>query len=243
MIAAPVIGHRAAAGVAPENTLAAVRAAADLGLRWIEVDVQLSADGQPVIHHDATLERCTNGHGELAAHSCAELLALDAGSHFDGRFAGEPMPSLQAMQALCAQLGLGLNLELKVASGRDAAALAVTALQAMAAAPGVDVLVSSFDRDALQASRQHSATVQLGLLCETWPADLVGLHAELRLVSVHCDGRTLQPAQVEQAHALGLDVYAWTVNEVAQAQALWAMGADGIISDYPQPLLAAAPHS
>lgn len=240
MIAAPVIGHRAAAGVAPENTLAAVRVAAAAGLRWIEVDVQLSADGHAVIHHDATLERCTNGHGALAAHSCAELLALDAGSHFDSRFAGEPMPSLQGLLALCAQLGLGINLELKVAPGRDAAALAVTALQAMAEAPGVDVLVSSFARDALRASRRHSAAVQLGLLCETWPADLAGLHDELRLVSVHCDGRTLQPAQVEQAHALGLDVYAWTINETGTAQALWALGVDGIITDYPQRLLAAA---
>src|SRR5690625_4611994 len=164
MIAAPVIGHRGAAAIAPENTLAAVRAAADHGVRWIEVDVRLCADGRAVVHHDAMLERCTNGHGKLADHDYAELAQLDAGSHFDPRFAGERMPLLRDVLALCGERNIGVNLELKVAEGKSPAALVKEALDVLAAhgpAPG-QILVSSFNDAALVACRARDASLQLG---------------------------------------------------------------------------------
>src|SRR5699024_11029838 len=156
-------GHRGAAAIAPENTLAAVRAAADHGVRWIEVDAQLCADGSAVIHHDATLERCTDGHGQLADYGYAELAKLDAGSHFAPRFAGERIPWLRDVLRLCCEHGMGINLELKVAAGRDAQALAAEVLKVLAAhgpAPA-RVLLSSFDETALAACRVRDADVQL----------------------------------------------------------------------------------
>lgn len=234
MMAAPVIGHRGAAGIAPENTLAAVRVAADHGVRWIEVDAQLSADGRAVVYHDATLERCTNGQGELAAYSHAELTELDAGSWFDRRFAGERVPLLSDLLALCQERHVGINLELKVAEGRDPEALAIAALQDMAAHDAVDVLVSSFSKAALVACRRTDPAVRLGWLCVTWPQDLAAINRELKLVSVHCDEGTLEQRHVEQARALGLKVYAWTVNEPERVQLFQDWGVSGVITDYPQ---------
>lgn len=236
MIAATVIGHRGAAGIAPENTLAAVRAAADLGVRWIEVDAQLCMDGRAVVYHDATLERCTNGAGRLADYDYAALSRLDAGSHFDPRFAGERVPLLRDLLRLCCEHGIGVNLELKVAKGRDPEALAAQALRELAAhgpAPA-RVLVSSFDEAALVACRARDANVQLGLICETCPDDLAATHDRLQLATLHCDWQTLERHDVERTQALGLEVYAWTVNQPDQAQTLWDWGVSGVITDCPQ---------
>ncbi|MGE5147834.1 MAG: glycerophosphodiester phosphodiesterase family protein, partial [Candidatus Eiseniibacteriota bacterium] len=91
MIAYPLpklVGHRGAAALAPENTLAGFRAAAAAGVTAVEFDVRLSADGVPMVIHDATVERTTTGRGPVAAQSAAALGALDAGAWFGPRFRG-----------------------------------------------------------------------------------------------------------------------------------------------------------
>ena len=89
-----IIAHRGASAAAPENTLAAIARAADLGARSVELDVMLSADGVPVIIHDTDLARTTNGTGPVAALAFEQLARLDAGSWFGAAFAGERIPSL-----------------------------------------------------------------------------------------------------------------------------------------------------
>ena len=113
-----VVAHRGASAAAPENTLAAMRRAAEMGARWAECDVRLSADGVPVVIHDGTLDRTTDGRGALAAHTAAELARLDAGSWRDAAFAGEPVPTLAALLEEARRLGLGLN-EIGRASCRE----------------------------------------------------------------------------------------------------------------------------
>jgi len=115
-----VIGHRGARAVAPENTLASIRAAKSLGCSWVEVDVMLTKDKVPVIHHDNTLNRCTNGEGNLWDYTVAELGQLDAGSHYDEAsgfpatlYPGERIPTLTGLLQCCRDLELGLNLEVK----------------------------------------------------------------------------------------------------------------------------------
>src|SRR6516162_9968344 len=121
-----VIAHRGASGTCPENTLAAFRRAEALGAHMIELDVQLSRDGEVVVMHDWTLARTTSGRGRVGARTAAELHALDAGSWFSQAFAGEPVPSLREVLAAT---GLPVNVELKSRGddGLEARALAVVA--------------------------------------------------------------------------------------------------------------------
>lgn len=107
-----VIGHRGAAAHAPENTLESIRCAAAFGVAMVEIDVQLSKDEVPVIIHDDTLERTTTGRGPVIDFTWRELQALDAGTPFGRPFAGERIPDLPAVLALCRELKLGLNVEI-----------------------------------------------------------------------------------------------------------------------------------
>lgn len=109
-----LIAHRGAPRVAPENTLAALEAAYQRGATWVECDVQLTADGIPVIFHDDTLQRTTNGRGRLCTFRYEELATLDAGRWFSAAFAGEPIPRLEDWLALALRHQMGVNLELKL---------------------------------------------------------------------------------------------------------------------------------
>lgn len=112
-MATEIIAHRGNAAEAPENTLAAVRLAVEAGADGVEIDVQASRDGVPVVIHDETLERTTDGRGLVAEHTLAELQALDAGAWFDARHAGERIPTLEAVLALLRPTALAIHIELK----------------------------------------------------------------------------------------------------------------------------------
>ena len=132
---APVIGHRGAAAAAPENTLASLRKAKELGASWVEFDVKLTRDGVPILMHDERLERTTNGRGEVAQATLAELQELDAGGWFGPAFRGERVPTFEAALGLCAELGLGINVEIKPCPGREAETARV-AVETLCAAAG-----------------------------------------------------------------------------------------------------------
>ena len=121
LIEPPVIGHRGAAGHAPENTLASLRAAAALGVRWVEFDAKLTGDGQVVLFHDETLERTTDGSGPVADMALEDLRALDAGGWFGEPFRGERIPTLSETLAVLGELKLGANVEIKPDPGREEA--------------------------------------------------------------------------------------------------------------------------
>ena len=143
-----VMGHRGAAGAAPENTLAGLRAAAAFGVTWVEFDVMLSGDGVPVLVHDDNLKRSTGRNALMAETPFAALADLEAGVWFAPGFAGEPIPSLEAALALALDLGLTPNVEITPTPGADAATavgvLEVIARHWPAARPGP--LISSFRR-------------------------------------------------------------------------------------------------
>src|SRR5262245_59134058 len=108
-----VLAHRGGGTLAPENSLAGLRAAARYGFRGVEFDAKLTRDGVVVLLHDETLDRTTNGHGLVAQAHWAALERLDAGSWRDRRFAGEAVPTLTAALLLCSNLGLWPNVEIK----------------------------------------------------------------------------------------------------------------------------------
>ncbi len=164
-----VIGHRGASAYAPENTLAAFNRAFEMGADGIELDVVLSKDGVPIVIHDDTLDRTTNGSGSVGAMDCAAISQLDAGAWFDRQFSGERVPTLE--QVLC-QLTRGLiNVEIKYTAVRldndrleQAVASVIEQTHSQAR-----VLVSSFHPLALYRLSRRHPQLQRGLLYRSTP--------------------------------------------------------------------------
>ena len=234
-----VIGHRGASGSAPENTLAAVRLAAEMGARWVEVDVMVSRDGHPVIHHDDFLGRCTDGSGPLLAHDLAALSRLDAGAWFGERYAGERLPTLEALIALLKELGLGLNLELKPVAGWEGpTARAVAKVLAACWPPRQPLLVSSFSERALSTFAARLPGAPRGYLTTVVPPDWRERLAASSCRTLHCEaGPLLRRESVAALKAAGIGVLCYTVNDPDQAETLLDWGATGVFSDHPERLL------
>ncbi len=171
-----VIGHRGACGHAPENTLASIREAAALGVRWVEFDTKLSRDGHVILFHDDKLKRTTGAPGAVADRDLAELQALDAGGWYSDAFKGEPVPTLRQAMAVLAGLGLGANVEIKASPGReDETGRMVAGLLRDAWPAGLPVpLISSFDPVALAAARDVASDIPRALLVFGIPATGAG---------------------------------------------------------------------
>jgi len=235
------IAHRGASARAPENTLAAFTEAIRLGADLIECDVHLSADGVPVIIHDDTVDRTTNGRGAVSALACARLRRLDAGAWFSSRFRGERIPTLE--EALeCARGRCGLNLEIKGPSGRrrDGPAAPGLTLMARTVAAALKrtgfrepVIVSSFSTQALRAARSQMPHVRLGHLASRSLRGLRSVHRALGLYAVHPHVRLAASRRVRLAHRLGLLVLFWTANDLRLMRRLLALGCDGLMTDDP----------
>jgi glycerophosphoryl diester phosphodiesterase len=215
-----VIGHRGAAGHAPENTLRSVEAALRLGVAAVEVDVHV-VEGRLVVIHDERLERTTNGRGRLDEHTFAELRALDAGR-------GERIPTLD--EVLDAVRGHAeLVVELK---GADTAAPAAALLRARGAAAD-DVVVSSFDHVELARLRALLPAVRRGALVAGVPLGYAAFARDLGAHSVHMSAEFLRAPFVDDAHRRGMVVWVYTVNRPDDAARVRALGADGVFSDVP----------
>lgn len=230
-----VLAHRCGGSLAPENTLAGLAVSAALGCRGVEFDVMLSGDGSPVLIHDETLERTTNGTGLVAATPDRVLFALDAGVRRDARFRGERIPSLAEALARCKALGLALNLEIKPSQGMDeATAEAVVERLQGAGGEGVPaLLVSSFSRAALQRVADLAPALPLGVLVESLPPDWRETCVALNAVSLNAHHATLTPDLVREVHEAGLRLVCYTVNEPSRARELFAWGVDCVITDRP----------
>ncbi len=230
-----VIAHRGASGSAPENTLAALERAAQLGARAVEIDVMLSADGRPVIIHDSDLARTTNTKGPVAGASLAEIQALDAGSWFAPEFAGERVPTLDDALDFIAARGMALNLEIKPTRGKDRETAEVAAqVLAQRWPDGMPLLVSSSSETALGAMRRALPGLPLGLISRAVPGDWRRRLEGLGCVSLHAAHERISPAAAGRIRKAGFGLLAYTVNHPARAEALFQMGVNAIFTDHPQ---------
>jgi len=220
------IAHRGGGSLAPENTLAGIRLAARLGFRAVEFDVMLSGDGTPVLIHDETLERTTTGSGPVAATPDATLFALDAGG-------GERIPRFTEAAALCRELGLLANVEIKPASGYErptAEVVARLSAELWRGAP-VQPLLSSFSLEALEIARDLAPEIERGVLFEAVPADWLSEMHRLQAVSLHCDGDLLTDPVLAEARGRGIPVLCYTVNAPEKANALFGRGVSALFTD------------
>ena len=227
-----VIAHRCGGALAPENTLAGLPIAAALGYRAVEFDVMLSGDSTPWVIHDETLERTTNGRGNVCETSDLILRTLDAGAHQHRAYAGEPLPTFEAVACACQALGLHANVEIKPAQGFEQITGETVARQILALWGSAQLpLVSSFSEESLVAARRVAPQLPLGYLCVRPPEDWMRRMDALAAYSLHCAARKLDDSVIATAQAAGIPVLCFTVNDRQDAEALLARGVTAVFSD------------
>ncbi len=237
----PVTGHRGAKGHAPENTLAGLRKAVELGARWVEFDVKLTADNELVLFHDDKVNRTSDGKGPVAGMTLSDIRKLDAGRWFSPDFTGEPVPTLAEAMDYLAATGIGANVEVKASPGREAesGAAIARALAGRWFGGPAPMLISSFSADSLAAARQAAAQVPRGFLTLKFPKDWATRLRELQCATFHVLDRRLTEARVRAIREVGWRAMAYTVNDPARARELLSWGVESVITDYPDRILAA----
>lgn len=220
------VGHRGAAGYAPENTLASLQYAINLGLDFAEFDVRRSQDGVLILLHDKTVDRTTNGKGPVDHFSFRDLKALDVGH-------GNSIPSVEKALRL-ADGKIGLILELKAPGiGQDCIEI-VRHLRFHG-----PVIYASFLLEELANLHDADQRVSAMALFSNLPSDPRGIVARVRPThATHVGLRhdTVTPELIQDLHQAGRLVFAYTANEPADIERLKTAGIDGIISDYPDRL-------
>lgn len=225
----PCVAHRGFSYAAPENTMAAIKLAMEEPyVHWVEVDVQLSKDGVPLLIHDFTLNRTTNGRGPVRDKTWAELQQLDAGSWKSRKYAGERLVSLDDFLD---QIGgrLKANIEIKTQGnmypGIEEKIVAAVKRKRMEH----EVVLTSFEPRVLAQVREISRDIRTGLIIDGSPKDLL-----LRLRMLGCsflsiNHRYLSSDLAVKAIKQGVDVMAWTVDDGKRMKRIAAMNQDILI--------------
>jgi len=227
-----IVAHRGASSLAPENTMAAVYKALELGIPWVEIDVHRTRDSVLVILHDETLDRTTNGKGEVARKRLNELAELDAGSWFGPEFAGEPIPTLEEVLLACKDKAVVL-IELK---GARTEKLTVELVRELDMTD--QVIIQSFDHQAVAKAKTLAPEIPTFILvrqdnnaqglvntAKFYNADGIGIRRNL-----------LTPELIVLAHEESLVIIPWTVDDPTEMKEFLQLGVDGIITNYPQVL-------
>ncbi|MEH6780203.1 MAG: glycerophosphodiester phosphodiesterase family protein [Rhodoglobus sp.] len=234
--AAFVAGHRGDATVAPENTLEALTLALDSAADYVETDVQLTADGVPVLMHDWTVDRTTNGTGPVWTYTYEELSALDAGSWFGDDFAGATVPSLEQFLNVLRWSTKNAILELKGSWTDEHVALVADLIARNGVAN--HVILGSFDIMTLQAVQRVSPELPGMLIVRDIVGDPAQLAAAAGAVALVTSKKAIMrnPELVQQVHDAGLGILIYTLNDSDTWSDAVALGVDGIVTDRPAEL-------
>ena len=227
-----IVGHRGVAGTHPENTMASIQQAIALGLDWIEVDVQPTKDGELVICHDHTIDRCSNGKGRVDSYTLADLKALDFGSWFDTQFSGELILTLDDLLHIAEQHNLGLNLEVKVDQHDSQAVVKQLKKQLeQSPIPKNKLLLSSFSHDVMRELHQHCGAYRLAVISERLNDSVRLLLSEINAFSCNLNYFWLAESHIKELRDNGYQVWCFTVNTPESFPLL--ENVDAIFSDFP----------
>ena len=203
------------------------------GYRMVEFDVKLSRDGVAVLLHDDDLDRTTDGHGPALDLHYAELAQLDAGGWHSPEFAGEPIPTFEAVARYAIVNGIACNVEIKPCPGREAETGDIVARLADEFWTGVHKrpLLSSFSEEALAAAQAAAPDLPRALLVEKVPHDWQARLRRYGCVGLNINQIDATPELARAVHAAGYRLAAWTVNDPDRARLLFSWGVDAIFSD------------
>jgi glycerophosphoryl diester phosphodiesterase len=221
------IGHRGAKGHLAENTLESIKKALDLGVDGIEIDVHRCASGQLVVFHDFTLDRMSNGTGEVSKHTLNQLKQVEVKGHCQ-------IPTLSEVLTFVNNKCL-LNIELK---GQDTAAEASRLIDFFVEKKGWEyknIIVSSIQKELLQTVYNTNKKIPLGVITDTNIDAAIVFAKTIKAVSIHPDYTMLTLEIVEKLKE-DFKVYTYTVNNLKPIKRIKSYGVDGIISDFPNRL-------
>jgi glycerophosphoryl diester phosphodiesterase len=227
-----LVGHRGAMGHAPENTFASFEIAHAMGVDMVECDVHLSADGVPVVIHDETLDRTTDGRGLVGDRVLADLRVLDAGAWRGADFRGQRLPTLDELIRWC-RARLPLSIEIKNGPVFYPG-IAERVVELVRRHEMIDrTIVISFDHLTARRVKELEPSIATGILYHGRLADGPGA-AQAALADALMPSYAFGTADVcQHAHAAGLAVSVWTIDDPAVARALAANGVDAIATNYP----------
>jgi glycerophosphoryl diester phosphodiesterase len=219
--------HRGASFLAPENTMAAFSLAVECGADGLELDIHLSCDGVPVVIHDETLDRTTDGQGQVGNKSLRQIQLLDAGSWFSDEFAGETIPALEdVLEAFSGRVRL--NLEIKEFRA------GVAVLELLTHYPDTDCVVSSFDYRLLERLRAADEKLPIAVLYVSgnW-RHAVRLASGLQAVAFHPEAAQVGRPMISACRQAQLPVYVWTIDHPVHARSLFRAGVAGVFTNDP----------
>ena len=233
MIKTKVQAHRGFSAIAPENTLPAFRKAVEIGADGIECDIHLTRDGKYVVCHDGSIDRTSNGSGEISEMTFEELRKFDFGVKFSPEFKGTAIPALEEMLEVVKPLEV-INIEIKHFQhpmGLDAALnLLYDTLVKMDVLDRV--IVSSFNKLSLKRLKQLHGDVYTCLLY-THMSRSAACAQKLGCDAIHPAFEFLSKATINSAHKRGMKVNCWTPNGEDEIEYMIKQGCDGIITNYP----------
>tara|TARA_B100001750_G_scaffold13286_1_gene9513 strand:+ start:745 stop:1494 length:750 start_codon:yes stop_codon:yes gene_type:complete len=232
-----IIGHRGACAYAPENTLASIQSAADMGIEWVELDVKLTADDVPIIFHDDNLIRITDHDALVKDVPYSAIKELDAGSWFADSFVDEKIPTLEEAVELIIELGLGLNLEIKPCAGREVETAQI-ALDYLARIwdDHDKIIISSFNEVSLEtAADMLAGDWALAYLIDDIPEKWkdIAQHLNVQTININGNRDDLEREFIEEIIDEGYGVLAYTINNPVRARELISWGVDGVFTDEP----------
>ena len=243
-----VIAHRGASGSAPENTLVATQKALEMGADMVEIDLHMSKDGEVMVIHDATLKRTTNGTGLVKDHTLEELKKLDAGAWFHEDFAGEPLPTLAEFLTLLDGKAIAL-LEIKKSPQGIYPGIEQKIVDLVRKHEAEDwCILQSFESKTVQNFLKLVPDWEIHKLISGKPPvfpdyqagkQQIGPALDLPgITAVNPNYRVLTPQLIERIHQENLRVFTWTVNQEKDLKRMIEMKVDGIITNYPERLVA-----
>ncbi|MGB1093027.1 MAG: glycerophosphodiester phosphodiesterase family protein, partial [Oceanobacter sp.] len=195
------------------------------------------------LFHDALLDRCSSGSGEIQNFDFEQLKTLDCGGWFAPEFIGEPMASLQELLELAEQSGTGLNLEIKPTPEREAETVEAVALLLEQIQPSCPIVISSFSKLALRAAKERLADYQRGLLVDDIPLDWPEQLEEFGASALHAQDAHLDETALAELKAAGIPLLIYTVNSPERFLQLMKEGVSAVFTDNPARLIAAIPVS
>lgn len=231
-----LIAHRGASGEAPENTLAAIQKAIDIGVDYIEFDVRLTKDGVPVVIHDATLSRTTGGRNSHYVHDLTldQIKKLDIGSWFDPRFATEAVPTLEDVLLLANQTGLMIEIKEGVESPQVMVDSLLKVLKSSRSNPEF-LKFGSFSVPIIQEVMKQAPFLNvMGIIEE---ADNIQSFVDLGIKHMALWYKLINPDLIQKLHNNDINIWTFTVDDPEIVRLFVSLSIEGIITNQPRYML------
>lgn len=229
-----IVGHRGAAGTHPENTQVSIMAALEMGVNWVEIDVQPTKDDVLVICHDHTIDRCSDGNGRVDQFTHGELLQYDFGVWFDKQFVHERIMTLEQLLVQALKQDFFINIEVKIDDYHDKKSIAVNLQRLLEKYPDSyqRIIISCFDPEMTRLIASAIPRAKIGVLTETLRESDIQLIKDVKAFSCHVNYRHLTQEHCEQLRNLGVEIWCFTVNRPSTFALLDQV--DAIFTDFPK---------